>query len=130
AIPPRSWSPPPRHQSTRRRFASPSPSPAVMMTAFPHHNTEDRTMTPETRPAAPPSAEPPAAPPERPDPMTLFAREIATYRRELPRLLEDDEAGRFMLLHGDEILSIWDTCRDAIQAGHQRFGPDATICVM
>jgi hypothetical protein len=49
-------------------------------------------------------------------------REIATYRRELPRLLEEGEAGRYALIKGDELLSVWDTSRDAIQAACLRFG--------
>src|SRR5882762_647390 len=54
--------------------------------------------------------------------LKLFEREIATYRRELPRLLEEGEAGRHALIKGDEVLSIWDTQGDAIQAGRERFG--------
>jgi hypothetical protein len=49
-------------------------------------------------------------------------REMEAYRRELPRLLEEGEQGRFALVHGDMVISIWDTRRDAVQAGHERFG--------
>ncbi len=57
-----------------------------------------------------------------------LAREIATYRRELRQLLDAGEGGRFALIKGDEILSIWDTQRDALQAGCERFGLEP-ICV-
>src|SRR5438552_15238235 len=53
-----------------------------------------------------------------------YEREIATYLRELPRLLQDGHAGRHALIKGDEILSVWDTQGDAIQAGCERFGLD------
>ncbi len=56
--------------------------------------------------------------------LKLYEREIATYLRELPRLLDEGHAGRHALIKGDEILSIWDTQGDAIQAGRERFGMD------
>ena len=49
-------------------------------------------------------------------------KEIAAYRRELPRLLEEGEAGRYALVRGDQLVSIWDTQGDAIQAGCDKFG--------
>jgi hypothetical protein len=51
-------------------------------------------------------------------------RELATYRRELPRLLEEGEAGHYALIKGDELISVWDTYRDAIQYGQELFGPN------
>src|SRR5437588_10046847 len=54
----------------------------------------------------------------------LYEREIATYLRELPRLLAEGHAGRHALVKGEEILSVWDTQGDALQAGRERFGLD------
>ena len=51
-----------------------------------------------------------------------LAAEIATYFRELPRLLGDGHAGRAVLVKGDQILGVWDTEADAYQAGTDRFG--------
>ncbi len=48
--------------------------------------------------------------------------EIKTYFRELPRLLEEGDEGRFALIKGDQVISIWDTFGDAYQAGRERFG--------
>jgi hypothetical protein len=48
--------------------------------------------------------------------------EIATYRRELPRLIAEGHAGRFVLIKGDAVVSVWDTSDDAYQAGCERFG--------
>ncbi len=56
--------------------------------------------------------------------LKLYEKEIATYVRELPQLLEDGHAGRHALVKGDEILSIWDTQGDAIQAGREKFGDE------
>ncbi|HTU21509.1 MAG TPA: hypothetical protein VMG10_25955 [Gemmataceae bacterium] len=53
--------------------------------------------------------------------MTL-ERESATYQRELDRLIREGEAGRFALIRDAEIISVWDTYGDAIQAGYDRFG--------
>jgi hypothetical protein len=57
-----------------------------------------------------------------------YEKEIAAYQRELPRLLTEGEEGRYALIKGDEILSVWDTDGDAIQAGIAKFGLEP-ICV-
>jgi hypothetical protein len=49
-------------------------------------------------------------------------RELAAYQRELERLIQEGEGGRFALIYGDEVVSVWDTYRDAIQTGYDRFG--------
>jgi len=51
----------------------------------------------------------------------LFA-ELTTYYRHLPKLLSEGEAGRYVLIHREELCLAWDTFRDANQYGHQRFG--------
>lgn len=78
----------------------PAPSPQTAANPVPHVH-----ITPSGREA-----------------LKLYERELATYRRELPRLLEEGHAWRHALVKGDEILSIWDTQGDAIQAGCERFG--------
>lgn len=52
----------------------------------------------------------------------LLATELATYQRELPRLLTAGEQGRWALVQGNDVVSMWDTFSDAVQAGHDRFG--------
>jgi hypothetical protein len=54
--------------------------------------------------------------------LKLYEQEITTYLRELPRLLVEGHTGRHALIKGDQLLSIWDTQGDAIQAGRERFG--------
>ena len=54
--------------------------------------------------------------------LKLYEMEIAAYRRELPRLLAEGYAGEYALIKGDEVLSVWETQGDAIQAGSERFG--------
>ena len=51
-------------------------------------------------------------------------REAETYRREVGRLLAEGHAGRHALIKGGEVVSIWDTQRDALQAGCEKFGLD------
>ena len=48
-------------------------------------------------------------------------REFDTYRRELPRLVREGHAGRWALIKEDAVISVWDTQRDVLQAGHERF---------
>ena len=50
-------------------------------------------------------------------------RELAVYRENLPALLAEN-AGRWVLIHGDAVDSIWDTYRDALTAGYRFFGLD------
>jgi hypothetical protein len=59
--------------------------------------------------------------------LLAIKREIRTYRRELPRLLAEGQEGRFALIKGDEVVSVWDTFDDAYQAGRERFGMEAFI---
>jgi hypothetical protein len=51
-------------------------------------------------------------------------RDLATYRRELPRLLQEGQAGRYALIKNDQVVSVWDTVGDAVQAGAECFGPE------
>jgi hypothetical protein len=93
-------------------------------------------MSTETRPTgagkapAPPAQGTPAAPAPAPLPESapipekwkpLFA-ELTTYYRHLPELLGEGEAGRYVVIKGDEVCNAWDTCQDALQYGHERFG--------
>jgi hypothetical protein len=69
---------------------------------------------------------PPHVPPEQ---WERALRDYATYRRELPRLLQEGHAGQFALIREDQVLSVWDTVGDALQAASERFGlaPVATF---
>ncbi len=96
-------------------------------------------MTSETLPApatesasAPPANGKPTgpAPAQRAEPLPtpevwkpLFT-ELTTYYRHLPELLADGEAGRYVVIKGDEVCHAWDTPRDAGLYGHERFGDE------
>jgi hypothetical protein len=45
-----------------------------------------------------------------------------TFRRELPRLLKEGHRGRYALIQGETVAGVWDTFRDGLQAGYERFG--------
>jgi hypothetical protein len=49
-------------------------------------------------------------------------KEAETYRQEVVRLLAKGHAGRYALIKRNEVDSIWDTQRDALQAGRDKFG--------
>jgi hypothetical protein len=51
--------------------------------------------------------------------------DFAAYLHALPKLLKNGDAGRVALIQGGQIVSVWDTPGDALQAGHDRFGPAA-----
>jgi hypothetical protein len=46
-------------------------------------------------------------------------KELATYRTKLPELLSDE--GKFVLIHGDDVVAIYGTYEDAIKEGYGRF---------
>jgi hypothetical protein len=54
--------------------------------------------------------------------LKLYERELAAYRRELPRLLAEGKAWQVVLIKGDEVLSIWESQENALKAGRERFG--------
>ena len=50
-------------------------------------------------------------------------REMGTFRRELPRLLQDEtNQGKYVLIHGEQVDSVWPTRAEALKAGYDRFG--------
>ena len=50
--------------------------------------------------------------------MTL-EKEIETYHRKLPELKAQE--GKFVLIHGAEIIDFFSTYEDAIKSGYQKF---------
>lgn len=57
--------------------------------------------------------------------MSNLEQEIATYSRHLPELL--GEQGRFVLIKGTEVAGTFDSYRDALTAGYQRFKLDSFL---
>lgn len=50
-------------------------------------------------------------------------KELATYHRQLPALLSAG-AGKYVLIHGEEVAGVYDTYQDAINEGYTRFRLD------
>ena len=46
-------------------------------------------------------------------------KELEVYKNKLPELLTDE--GKFVLIHGDEIVNVFGTYEDAIKEGYARF---------
>lgn len=46
-------------------------------------------------------------------------RELATYHARLPEFLEHE--GKYVLIHGDDVVEFFNTYEDAIKAGYDRF---------
>jgi hypothetical protein len=51
----------------------------------------------------------------------ILAREIKTYKETLPSLIKKAQ-GQFVLIHGEEILGIFESEQAGIQAGYQELG--------
>jgi hypothetical protein len=49
-------------------------------------------------------------------------KELATYQRELPRLLKEGHEGKYALIHGDQVHSLWPDEDAAYEAGCEHFG--------
>ncbi len=62
-------------------------------------------------------------PPVLPKQLHPLATELSVYYRELPRLLEEGEEGRYAVVKGETFHGTWDTFRDARQYGYDKF-PD------
>jgi adenosylmethionine-8-amino-7-oxononanoate aminotransferase len=48
-------------------------------------------------------------------------KELAVYRSKLPELKAEHE-GKFVLIHGDQVVDFFSSYDDAINAGYSRFG--------
>ncbi len=46
-------------------------------------------------------------------------RELQTYKQRLPELLQNE--GKFVLIHGDDIVDVYGTYEDALKEGYARF---------
>ena len=53
--------------------------------------------------------------------LQLFEREITTYRRELPRLLDEGHAGRHALIKGEEVVGTWETREEAKRVALEKY---------
>lgn len=51
----------------------------------------------------------------------LLEGELKTYERQRDSLLGSAE-GKFVLIHGNEVVGVYDSKMDAIAQGYQRFG--------
>ena len=47
-------------------------------------------------------------------------KELETFAKALPNLL--DKLGKYALVRGESVASVWDTYEDAIQEGYKQFG--------
>jgi hypothetical protein len=47
-------------------------------------------------------------------------KELETYKHELSNLLSN--AGKYVLIQGDEVAGTWETYQDALQEGYRLFG--------
>lgn len=47
--------------------------------------------------------------------------EYETFRRELGRLIAEGHEGKFVLIHGNEVIGIWETDRQALAEGYRRY---------
>ena len=50
-------------------------------------------------------------------------QELRTFKRELPNLLLNPEScGKFALVHGNRVNSVWPSVDTALDAGYERYG--------
>ncbi|WP_439630075.1 hypothetical protein [Gemmata sp.] len=58
------------------------------------------------------------APHAFPEKLIPLRTELAVYARELPRLLDAGDAGKYFVAKGETVHGVWDTYHDAIQHGY------------
>lgn len=56
-----------------------------------------------------------------------LSREDATFERELPRLLRE-HPGKVALIHGDDVVGVFDNANDAVIEGYRRLGWVRMVC--
>ena len=49
-------------------------------------------------------------------------KELEVYKRKLPELIVSE--GKYVLIHGDEIIDVYGAYEDAIKAGYEKFKLD------
>lgn len=47
--------------------------------------------------------------------------ELDTYLRHKDELVRESE-GKYVVVHGDEVVGVWDTYEDALRAGYEKVG--------
>jgi hypothetical protein len=47
-------------------------------------------------------------------------KELATYKSKLPGLKENNE-GKFVLIHGEDVIGVFDSYEDAMKIGYEKF---------
>ena len=47
--------------------------------------------------------------------------EVKTFHRELPRLLAEGHEGKWALIHGKEVIGLFETLDDGYRAGREQF---------
>jgi hypothetical protein len=61
------------------------------------------------------------------EPGSAVAAEWAIFQREVERLLQEGQQGRFAIIKGDQPITVWDTLRDAVQAAHLLYGHEPCL---
>ncbi len=49
-------------------------------------------------------------------------KELETYKRKLPELTQHE--GKYVLIHGDDVIDTYTSYEDAVKAGYQKFSLD------
>jgi hypothetical protein len=64
-----------------------------------------------------------------PENLRPIATDLNAFLREVPRLVDEGEEGRYALIDGGIFLSTWDTYSNALQAGYEKFGAGGLFIV-
>jgi hypothetical protein len=66
-------------------------------------------------------------PPVLPPAMEPLRTELGVYYRELPRLLEERQEGKYLVVKGEKLHGVWDTSHDAYQFVLDKFGEERVL---
>lgn len=47
--------------------------------------------------------------------------ELATYKNKLPELIAGNNEGKFVLIHGSDVIDVYGTYEDAVKEGYAKF---------
>jgi hypothetical protein len=64
-----------------------------------------------------------------PENIRPIATGLNAFLREVPRLVDEGEEGRYALIDSGRFLGTWGTYSDALKAGYEKFGADGQFIV-
>jgi hypothetical protein len=54
--------------------------------------------------------------------MATLEKELETYNRKRAELIAETEVGKYVLIHGEDVIGVFGAYEDALKEGYEKFG--------